>query len=127
MSRLSIKQYKQQNRVKAEEANPYQLIKMIFENVLSSIAIAKYNIEQNDVAKKGEAISKAISLIEILRSSLDRENGKEIADNLDELYDFSINELFRANVDNDAEKLEQIAIVFREIKTGWDGIEQYAE
>lgn len=127
MSRLSIKQYNQQTRVKAEEANPYQLVKMIFENVLSSIAVARSNIENENVAKKGEAISKAISLIEVLKNSLDKENGKEIAGNLDDLYTFSIDELFQANLTNDSEKLEQVAKIFREIKEGWDGIEQYVE
>lgn len=127
MSRLSIKQYKQQNRVKAEEANPYQLVKMIFENILTNIAIAKFNIEQKEIAIKGEAISKTISLIEVLKSCIDKENGQEIATNLDELYEFSIGELFRANIENDTDKLESVAIIFREIKAGWDGIAQYAE
>ena len=127
MSRLSIKQYKQQDRVKAEESNPYQLVKMVFENILKNIAIAKCNIEQNDIAVKGEAITRAISLISVLKSGLNMEEGKEIATNLDELYEFSITELFRANVNNDVEKLEQIARVFREIKAGWDGIEAHVE
>ncbi len=62
-------------------ASPHKLIVMLFDGALLSIATATQKMKDGDIAGKGQAISKAITIIDSgLRASLNKEAGGEIAD-----------------------------------------------
>ena len=105
-----------------EEASPHRLIQMLMEGVIEKIAIAKGHMERGETAKKGSHISWAISIIDGLRASLDLNTGGEIAQNLDDLYDYMTRRLARANIENDADILDEVASLLRSIKAGWDEV-----
>ena len=121
--KTAISQYTQ---VKTESqvpfATPHRLIQMLMEGVLEKIAGAKGHMLNQDVAKKGENISLAISIVSGLRASLDKENGREIAASLDSLYDYMERRLVEANARNNPAGLDEVAKLMREIKVGWDEI-----
>lgn len=105
------------------EASPHQLVLMLMEGALVAINIAAVKMEQGDIPKKGEAISKAIALIdEGLRPSLNLEQGGEIAANLDALYDYMGRQLFLANLRNDTAPLNEVARLLGDIKEAWVAI-----
>jgi flagellar protein FliS len=80
-------------------------------------------MKSGDFAGKGRAISKAISIInEGLRASLDRKAGKDIADNLDALYEYMSRRLFEAHLNNDAQILQEIQGLMQDLKGAWDEI-----
>ncbi|OOZ42117.1 flagellar export chaperone FliS [Solemya pervernicosa gill symbiont] len=118
-----MQQYTQYD-VKAEvlEASPHRLVQMLIEGALDKVAVAKGHMERNDVAGKGQYISWAISIIEGLRASIDKEAGGEIANNLDDLYDYLGRRLLQANLDNDVSILDEASSLLREIKSAWDAI-----
>ncbi len=103
-------------------ASPHRLVQLLMEGALEKIALARGFMERGNVAEKGRNISLAISIIDGLRVSLDKEAGGEIASNLDDLYDYMGRRLLEANVKNDAAMLEEVAGLLREIKTAWDAI-----
>ena len=103
-------------------ADPHRLIQMLMEGALDKIAIAKGCIERDDVAGKGSHISWAISIIDGLRMSLDKSAGGEIANNLDDLYDYMGRRLLQANIKADVSMLEEVSSLIREIKSAWDVI-----
>jgi flagellar secretion chaperone FliS len=103
-------------------ADPARLIQLVLEHALGQIAMAKGALERGAVALKGEAVSKAMALIEELNNSLNMEQGGEIAVRLRDLYDYLIRRLVEANMRNDAAIFEEAAGLLREIKAGWDGI-----
>ena len=104
-------------------ASPHRLISLLFEGALSEIARAKKGILRKDIAAKGEAISRAISIIgEGLNASLDKKAGGELAQNLSTLYDYMALRLVTANLTNDLAILDEVARLLTELKTGWDGI-----
>ncbi len=105
-----------------EEANPHRLIQMLMNGALEKIAMAKGFMERGDVARKGGHISWAISIVDGLRASLDLENGGEIAQNLDDLYDYITRRLARANIENNPVFLDEVASLLRSIKTAWDEV-----
>lgn len=84
--------------------------------------MAKGFMERGDVARKGGHISWAISIVDGLRASLDLENGGEIAQNLDDLYDYITRRLARANIENNPVFLDEVASLLRSIKTAWDEV-----
>ena len=104
-------------------ASPHRLISLLFEGALSEIARAKKGILRNEIAAKGGAISRAISIIgEGLNASLDKKAGGELAQNLSALYDYMALRLVNANLTNDLAILDEVARLLTELKTGWDGI-----
>ena len=104
-------------------ASPHELIAKLLSRAIDSIAEAKIHIQENDIAAKGQCIKIATSIIaDGLRSCLDMEAGGEVAANLDALYDYMLRCLVKAHAENDPAKLDEVAKLLGEIKSGWDGI-----
>ena len=122
---VAMNQYKQVGtKVAVDVADPHHLIQMLIDGALEKINSAKYNMVQENVAKKGEDISRAISIIDGLITSLDMENGGEIAENLLSLYDYMQRKLVESNLKNEMEPLNEVASLLNEIKAGWGAIPQ---
>ena len=49
-------------------------------------------------------------------------NGGEIAQNLDDLYDYMQRQLVVANADNDASIIDEVMGLLREIQEAWNSI-----
>ena len=119
----AVQQYNQVGVASSvESASPHRLIQMLMAGALEKIAIAKGYMERQEIAKKGSHISWAISIIDGLRASLNLEQGGEIAQNLDDLYDYMTRRLARANVENNTDLLDEVASLLRTIKGAWDDI-----
>ena len=108
------------------EADPHQLVRMLLDGALGKIAVAKGMMSRREIAKKGEVIGQAISIVGGLRSSLDMSAGGDIAANLDNLYEYMERRLLESNVNNDTGILDEVASLLREIKSGWESIPQEA-
>jgi flagellar secretion chaperone FliS len=104
------------------DASPHRLVQMLMEGALEKIALAKGSMTNNEIASKGENISKAIAIIAGLKSSLNKDVGGALAENLSNLYDYMANRLIVANLLNDESILDEVASLMVEIKMGWDGI-----
>ncbi|MBL1378405.1 flagellar export chaperone FliS [Zobellella iuensis] len=103
-------------------ATPYQVVKMLLAGALERLAKARVAIEQENFTERGELLSTTLMILAELRLALDHEAGGEIADNLEGLYEFMMNELVKANSENDIERLEVVSGLLREIKDSWDAI-----
>jgi flagellar protein FliS len=124
-SRNGIEQYQKTGvQGSIETATPHRLIQMLMEGALSKVASARGFMARGDIAKKGEHISWAMSIIDGLRLSLDKSVGGDIAQNLDDLYDYINRRLLQANLHNKPEYLDEITALLTEIKSGWDAISQ---
>lgn len=106
-----------------EDASPHRLIQLLMERFLAEIAVARGHVANDQVARKGEHISHALAILGALQSSLSRDVGGEIAENLDQLYDYMSRVLLRANMRNSVADLEEVAGLMRELKSAWDAIE----
>ena len=121
----AVNEYKQVNtKAAVESADPHTLVKMLIDGALERINIAKLNMSQGDVVHKGENISRAISIIDGLKISLDMENGGEIAQNLASLYEYMQRKLLEANLYDKSENLDEVLSLINEIKSGWQAIPQ---
>ncbi|MGI2853472.1 flagellar export chaperone FliS [Shewanella algae] len=103
-------------------ASPHRIIQLMFNGALERIAQSRYAIEQGDQAAKGVYISKAVGIITGLSSSLNMDDGGEIAKNLNSLYDFMLRRISEANLNNDVQALDDVAVILRDIKEAWDAI-----
>lgn len=105
-----------------EGASPHRLVSMLFEGAIRQIAVAKGAIERKDQSTKGEAISKTIAIVGELEGSLKDKETNEVSGNLSRLYDYMIRTLTQANIESSADKLNEVANLIIEIKSGWDAI-----
>ncbi len=108
------------------EANPHQLISLLLDGALEKIALAKGHIIRNETQAKVTAISRAISIIDGLRISLDHTIKNELIANLEELYSYMARRLLHANLKSDAEALEEVGHLLREIREAWNAIDASA-
>ena len=112
-------------------ASPHKLIIMLYDGALASLLSAKANLAAGNIAVKGTAISKAITIIDNgLRASLDKEAGGEIAANLDALYDYMSRRLLHANIRNDVPAIDEVHRLLADLREAWvaigDKVEQAA-
>lgn len=121
----AMKQYQTVNvNAQVSEADPHRLIQMLLEGGLQRIAQAKGAMQYGNLPLKGELLGKAMGIIGGLRDSLDVDKGGELAVNLDNLYAFMLQRLSIANLKNDSAILDEVAVLLRDVKEGWDGIRQ---
>lgn len=109
------------------EASPARLVQIMFEQILAHLATAQgcmgrieNDMPVNEVIAKGNAIGKAIRLIDQLNNTLDMERGQKIAENLRALYVYMLARLTMANVTNDSRIVAEVITLVQKVKTGWD-------
>lgn len=106
-------------------ASPQRLIVMLYEGAIRSVLAAQAALARGDVAARGAAISKAISIIdEGLRPALDLEAGGEIAANLMALYEYLVHRLLYANLKADEPSLSEALRLLAELKGAWEALER---
>ena len=120
---------------RTEEANPEQLVFLLYEKACSSLQGAILTLEQelNDKDPGWEAkvkriesfhlqASKAIQIVTALKEIIDFENGEPVASQLDQTYSAILSALWRATKDKDIASLRTILEAVQTIKDGWNSI-----
>ncbi len=118
----ALGQYRTVTAYGAASGDRLQLVLRLMDGALERIATARGHMARGEVAAKGEAIGKAIGLIDGLRTALDHERGGEIAGNLAALYDYLMRRLLEANLNDDERRLVEVAGLLDEIRDAWTTI-----
>jgi len=105
-------------------ASPQQLLTMLFDGAKAAISMARHYMASADIVAKGNAISKAINIIDNgLKASLDAEAGGaagvELAANISALYDYINQRLLYANLNNDPVMLDEADRLLENIASAW--------
>ncbi|EPF16380.1 MULTISPECIES: flagellar export chaperone FliS [Cedecea] len=104
-------------------ASPHQLVVLLFDGALSALVRARLFLEQGQMAPKGEALSKAINIIDNgLKAGLDMEIGGELPVNLANLYDYMVRRLLHANLRNDVDAISEVERLLANIADAWKQI-----
>ncbi len=105
-----------QNNIGVE--SPAKLIEMLYEGVLRFNAQAKKAIKDSDVEKRVYWINRSIAIVTELISVLDISQG-QIAEYLEGLYNYQIQLLTAAGIENDVAKLDECTNVFKGLLEAW--------
>ncbi len=117
----ALKQYQSVDlRATVETASPHKMVSMLFDGALKALATAKGCCERTDIEGRSASINKASDIIVGLKGCLDLEQGGEVAQSLDELYDYSLRQLYQANKENSAELVQEIIGLITEVSSGWN-------
>ncbi|MBS0498509.1 MAG: flagellar export chaperone FliS [Gammaproteobacteria bacterium] len=111
-----------------ESADPHKLILMLFEGTQEALAKARMHMQHNEIAEKGQMISKAIMIIDHgLKASLDMNAGGDLAVKLQALYDYMAYRLLVANIQNNLEIINEVSKLLSELHSAWKEIGKTSE
>lgn len=101
-------------------ASSDQLITLLFDGALSALVRARLFLQDGNIVKKGESLSKAINIIDNgLKVGLEEDSEDELTRNLYSLYRYMVHRLLRANLDNDVTIIEEVETLLRNIADAW--------
>jgi flagellar protein FliS len=104
------------------QADPAQLIVLLYNGALSHIAQGQKFHKENDLVQAGLAISKAQAIVGELRQVLDLESGGDIAKNLDRLYAYLHELMVKAMAVNKIEPLNEAAKLLTKLQEAWSEV-----
>lgn len=104
-------------------ASPHQLIVLLFDGAHSALVRARLFLEAGQLPEKGEALSKAINIIDNgLKAGLNMEVDSDLSENLAALYDYMVRRLLHANLRNDADAIVEVEVLLNNIADAWKQI-----
>lgn len=104
------------------DADPHRLVALMFAGVRQRLQLAAACIDAGNVARKGQAITEASTIVGHLNGSLNMDAGGEIARNLSALYDYIQRRLLEANARNDVTALRECDDLVADIESAWAAI-----
>jgi flagellar protein FliS len=111
-------------------ASQQQLMLMLFDGAKFAITMARHHMAQGEIAAKGNAISKAINIVDNgLKVALEADPSDlaecELVANLSQLYDYIGQRLLFANLRNDPALLDEADRLLDNISAAWREIDPH--
>jgi flagellar protein FliS len=110
-------------KVQASTASPGQRVVIVYKALLKNLENASADCDKKDDFERFEriniAIQSSLQMIRELQIALDRKNGGEIAENLDNLYSFWRRHLHKANIAKDKQAIDDVAKMVKEMLDAW--------
>ena len=114
-----MQQLSEYRKAEVNTSDRVKVISLLYDGAINFIKVARKRIELGDLAGKGLYIGNASSVVGELLSSLNMEEGGEIAKNLSRLYDFVMDRLINANMKNDQKALDEAEKVLDVLRSAW--------
>jgi len=110
----------QQNSV--TQSTPGELTLMLYNGCLKFLNQAKKGIETKDIELKNTNIQKAQNILRELMITLDP--SQTISQSMASLYEYMINRLVEANINNDASLIDEVYALTTEFRDTWKQVIQ---
>ena len=121
----SIKQYlTDEIAAKTTSLNPHKIIEEVLRDLKKNMETLAYSIDNEPVISsiKSQSFSKSLTAIYILQSSLNFDEGKEIAENLYRIYEFCKDGVMKGFTKKDSKFVYDAIPPIDEILDGWKQI-----
>jgi len=100
---------------------------MLYDGILKCLGEARSAIEENRIADRFNALKKASDIVNGLNSSLDFENGGEIAPMLDQFYNYAFFRLQRACMESSVEIVDELTSNITQMRNAWAAVAEQPE
>ena len=121
----SMKQYiNDEISAKTSSLNPHKIIEEVLIDLKKNMETLAYSLDHEPVVSsiKSNSFSKSLTAIYILQSSLNFEEGKEIAENLYNIYEFCKDGIMKGFTKRDSKLVYDSIPPIDEILDGWKQI-----
>lgn len=103
-----------------DSASSHQLVAMLYDGLLESLAEAHNAIHQEDVATKCQALGRAARIVdEGLKAGLNLQAGGAMGESLNRLYTYIFNRVLYANLKNDAAAVQECRRLVEPLREAW--------
>ena len=111
--------YKQ---TQVQSRTPLELVVMLYDGALKFLHQAREAIERGDIAARRDASTRALTIISELQSTLNMEQGGDIARRLDELYSYVNARILQAAAANTVGPIDDATRVLAMLRESWVSI-----
>ncbi len=121
----SMKQYiNDEISAKTSSLNPHKIIEEVLIDLKKNMETLAYSLDHEPVVSsiKSNSFSKSLTAIYILQSSLNFDDGKEIAENLYNIYEFCKDGIMKGFTKRDSKIVYDAIPPIDEILDGWKQI-----
>lgn len=105
--------------VDAQSRSPLELVVMLYDGGIRFLGEARDAHERKDAWGRARAVSKALGIVGELRSTLNLEDGGELAQELDRLYDYMMNRLLEVTTKRDLSGIDEVQRLLVSLREGW--------
>ncbi|MDD2208866.1 MAG: flagellar export chaperone FliS [Bacilli bacterium] len=103
-------------------ASPKKLLIMLYDGAIKNLRLAELSLEEKNVENVNKYLIKAQDIITEFMTTLNFEDGGDVARNLYQLYEYMNRRLIRANIDKDAELVREVRKYLEELRDTWTQI-----
>ena len=121
----SMKQYiNDEISAKTSNLNSHKIIEEVLKDLKKNMETLAYSLDNEPIVSsiKSNSFSKSLTAIYILQSSLNFEEGKEIAENLYNIYEFCKDSIMKGFTKRDSKLVYDAIPPIDEILDGWKQI-----
>ena len=121
----SMKQYLNNDIAgKTTSLNPHKIIEEVLKDLKKNMETLAYSIDHEPVVSsiKSNSFSKSLTAVYILQSSLNFNEGKEIAENLFRIYEFCKEGIMKGFMKRNSKLIYEAIPPIEEILDGWKQI-----
>ena len=111
--------YQQNNVI---QSTPGELTLMLYNGCLKFLNQAKKGIETNNIELKNTNIQKAQNILREFMVTLDM--SQSVSESMASLYEFMINQLVEANINNDISKIDEVFALTLDFRDTWKQVIQ---
>ncbi|MGH6947726.1 MAG: flagellar export chaperone FliS [Kiloniellales bacterium] len=106
---------------------PVRAVVLLYDGMIRAVASARKAIEEDRLEDRYLQTRKASEIVLGLQTSLDFENGAEVANTLDAFYNTIFVRLQRINTTNSVEICEDVLAALRNVRESWAQVAEICE
>ncbi len=100
---------------------------MLYDGALRFMEAGKASIKNRDLEAQDRNLQRAQKIVLHLMGTLDHDNGGEISTNLLSLYTYVLDQLVKANIYDQADRVDEAIRTFSELRQGWAQLEEQSK
>jgi len=109
-------------RVEAQSRSPLELVVMLYDGALTSLSEASAAVARGDVPTRAAAVSKSLTIIAALQSTLNVHEGGAVGLELDRIYTYASQRLLEVTTKKDYAALTEVHKLLTTIREAWEQI-----
>jgi flagellar protein FliS len=105
-----------------QSSSPLELVVLLYDGALRHLGAARDATQRHDLFARRDAFSKAMAIITELQSTLNLEDGGQVAASLDGLYTYMTGKLIEATAQKNTVGIEEVERLLRTLREAWSAI-----
>jgi flagellar protein FliS len=106
-------------QTQVQSRSPLELVVMLYDGALRFLTEARDAMDQQDMARKRHGMSRALAILSELQSTLNMEQGGDMAVQLDALYTYLNGRMLDASMKNDPTAIDECLKLLGTLRSAW--------